>query len=71
MKMKSESLFITLWKEYTQGIKIYFIFSEASKITGMLMELDQNTRLKLLTGKPEDLANIIKAAYTELLKIQN
>lgn len=42
--------------------------SEASKITGMLMELDQNTRLKLLTGKPEDLANIIKAAYAELVK---
>jgi hypothetical protein len=42
--------------------------TEASKITGMLMELDQNTRLKLLTGKPEDLANIIKAAYAELLK---
>ena len=47
----------------------YLIYSEASKITGMLMELDQNTRLKLITGKPEDLANIIKAAYTELLKI--
>jgi len=32
------------------------------------MELDQSTRLKLLTGKPEDLVNIIKAAHTELLK---
>ncbi len=65
MMTKSENLFSTLWRIYIL-CKYFITIREASKITGMLMDLDPETRLKLLTGSPKDLQNIIRAAYSQL-----
>jgi len=57
--------------EYIYNFAEQIYPSEASKITGMLMELNPVAKKKLRSGKPEELRSIITSAYKQLTSQQN